>query len=282
MSKLPTPMPPYILVKVPRKKRDYEGKIIIPESAKFMLFNQQCGEIVGFGSLAKKWFPEIEIGRTLLFHHFVESCNEEEAKEDHLVHQDLEFNYYTVTVKEMAGKANEAYGVWDGEKIIPNSDYIFLKLPPKVAKDVDFEKIKETGELTAPMSVSEGGILQFEQWEESREEKELRQSTLKDEAQNLSRSGNNKPHIQDAIRRKEEEMERISLEINKKQYVPLKVAYHHHSLLQLFGNISCITDQDDIYVLNMAAQTSVKFMDIDYIVAKVNHIGYIIKAQTTA
>jgi co-chaperonin GroES (HSP10) len=265
------PMPPYFLVKVARKTRDTGGRIIVPDTIKFMAYNMQCGEIVGIGSIAATHFPEAKIGMTLIIHHFVESESEHEARTDHLVHQEEGYNYYVVTVTEHNGKMNETYGVWDGEKIIPNKDYVFLELPEKAKDNIDFANVDK--ELKVPMEVSSGGILMFKEWEESREEKESKQKTLKLEAQNLSKSGNHKQHIQQAIQSKEIEMEKISLEINKKKYLPFKVAYYHPSLLNHYPKGTVIGPEDDVYVLNIAAQTTLQFQGKEYIVAKSNYIG---------
>lgn len=271
------PMPPYFLVKVARKTRDTGGRIIVPDTIKFMAFNLQCGEIVDIGDYAKAHFPEAKIGHTLIFHHFVESENEREARVDHLIHQEDNYNYYCVTVSEHNGKMNETYGVWDGEKIIPNKDYIFLYLPEKVKSEVDLDAFaEETGNrVNIPMAVTDGGLLVFKEWEDSRENKEAKQAELKKQAQELSKSGNHKQHIQQAISAKEREMEEISVDINKKKYLPFKVAYYHPDLITHFGGQKEITKEDNVYVLNIAAMTEVKFKDTTYIVAKTNYIGCI-------
>lgn len=263
-----TPMPPFFLVKIARKKRDTGTRIIIPDTIKYMAYNMQCGEIVGIGSFAAKHFPEAKIGMTLIIHHFVESETEADAKVDHLVHQEDGYNYYVVTCTEHNGKMNETYGVWDGEKIIPNRDYIFLKLPEKPSAAVGFDDVPKV-----EMEVSEGGILLFKEWEESREEKEARQTELKKQTQNLALSGTHKDHIQKGIAEKEIEMAKISEDINRKRYLPFKVAYYHPSLLQNYSTINSIGPEDDVYVLNIAAQTTVQFNGAEYIVSKTNYVG---------
>lgn len=272
-----SPMPPFFLVKVARKTRDTGGRIIVPDTIKFMAYNLQCGEIVGIGEFASQYFPEAKIGLTLIFHHFVEGEDEYDARTNHLVYQTDKFNYYIVTVTEYNGKMNETYGVWDGEKIIPNKDYIFLKLPEKEKSDIDFDSFaSETGlKVNIPMSVSESGLLIFKNWEDSRDVREEKQAELKKEVQELSKSGNHKLHIKQEILKREWEMEAISRDINKKEYIPFKVAYYNRSLLLNIENIKEIKDED-VYVLNIAAHTIVKFKNVEYIVAKSSYVACII------
>lgn len=270
------PMPPYFLVKINRKKIDSVGSIIIPDAVKFMAFNLQCGEILSIGKEAAAFFPEAKVGHTLIMHHFCEGMNEEDAKSDHLIYWDDDYGYYVVTAFEFNGKGAEAYGVWDGEKIIPSPEYIFLKKKIKQTTDVDLEKLKDSDYKPDGMSVSGSGLLLFNDWEDSREEKERKQWMLKKEIEDLSKTGNHKKHIRQGIKEKEIESEKISQDINRRAYTPFKVSFYNPEILDYcvlyknknFTPKTSILPDDDIYVLNIAAHTEVTFMDITYIVAK--------------
>lgn len=265
---IPRPASPYFLVKISRKeqknKRQKIGSIIIPETERYMMYNAQAGEIVGIGNRASEYFPEAKIGDILLCHHFVESENESEARLDHLVHQDEDYNYYVVAAFDYGRKGNETYGVWDGDKIIPNKDYIFLEVPAK-------DDPKSPDEyINSALSKSSGGLLIFSNWTESRETKAEKMQRLKREIQELSKSGAQKPHIAEGIKAKEAELERLSLDINNKSYQKYKVAAYNLDLKNSFPEIEA---GSLIYVLNIAAQTEVNFMDRKYIITKINYIG---------
>lgn len=268
MVDFPSPMPSYVLIKISRKaqeeKKNKLGSIIIPETQRFLMYNMQVGEVVAFGAKAKEHFPELEIGHTLLCHHFVEGEGELSAREDHLIHQDETYNYYVVTCFDFHRKSNETYGIWDSEKIIPNKDYIFLEVPkkddPKTPDEYINSAIKQT----------HGGILTFTNWTESRETKAEKMQRLKSEIQELSKSGAQKPHIAQGIKAKEVELEQLSLNINSKSYQEYTIAAFNPDLK---NNLPKIEVGGSIYVLNIAAQTEIDFMNKKYIVCKTNYIG---------
>lgn len=268
MSLSPSPMPSYIMIKIERalqeKKKNKLGSIIIPETQRFLMYNMQGGEIVAIGSKAKEYFPELEIGHTLLCHHFVEDEGEQSAREDHLIRQDETYNYYVVTCFDFHRKSNETYGIWDGEKIIPNKDYIFLELPTKQEPNTPDEYINSA------LKQTQGGILTFTNWTESRETKAEKMQRLKTEIQELSKSGAQKPHIAQGIKVKEQELEQLSLDINNKSYQQYTVAAFNPDLKNNFPHLEV---GNSIYVLNIAAQTEIDFMGKKYIVTKINYIG---------
>lgn len=256
------------MVKISRKEQQNRkqkvGSIIIPETQRFMMYNAQAGEIVEIGQRAHEYFPEAKIGDTLLIHHFCEGENESESRLDHLVHQDENYNYYVVAAFDYGRKGNETYGVWNGEKIIPNKDYIFLEVPIK-------DDPKSPDEyINSALSKSSGGLLVFSNWTESRETKAEKMQRLKREIQELSKSGAQKPHIAEGIKVKEAELEKLSLDINNKSYQQYTVAAFNPELKESLPEIKV---GNLVYVLNIAAQTEIDFMGTKYIVTKSSYIG---------
>lgn len=265
------PMPPYILIRIARKVKEEKshkiGSIIIPETKRYLMYNAQAGEILAIGDGAAHHFPEMQIGHTLLCHHFVEGENENDAREDHLIEQDEIYNYYVVTCFDFNRKGNETYGIWDGEKIIPNKDYIFLETEIKDDPKTPDEYINSA------LKKSAGGILTFSNWTESRETKSEKMQRLKNEIQELSKSGAQKPHIAKGIHEKERELESLSLDINARRYEPYIIAAFNPDLKEHFHEDANISIGATIYVLNIAAQTQIEFNGKKYIVAKTNYIG---------
>lgn len=265
------PMPPYILIRIARKEQEQKkckiGSIIIPETQRFLMYNMQAGEILAIGNKAAEYFPEMKVGHTLLCHHFVEAEDDTSAREDHLIHQDDEYNYYVVTCFEFYRKGNETYGIWDGEKIIPNKGYIFLEPPAKDDPQSPDEYINSA------LSKTQSGLLVFSNWTESRESKTEKMQRLKKEVESLSKSGISQAHIKRGIEEKEAELAQMSLDVNSKRYEPYTIAAFNPELKEHLHPDADIAVGKIIYVLNIAAQTEIDFNGRKYIVAKTNYIG---------
>lgn len=271
VNNIPRPMNPYFLIRLPRQKerdaKEKQGRFYIHPTEAVMQYNLPSGEIVDISPKAAEYFPEAKVGHQLLLHHFVQGLNENEAKGDTLVHQDEEFNYYVVTAYEHNGKGVEAYGVWDGDKIIPNKDYVFLSTE-KVNTDLPLDEL-----VNQSLEVTNSGLLVFKKWEETRESKEARQGMLKKEVEDLSKSGTHKAHIQKAIAEKEIEMGVISQEINQKKYKDFTISYANPELSEWFGRK--VGAGDRIATLNIAAYTKFTFMETEYIVSKTKYIAFL-------
>lgn len=270
------PMKPYILIRIARQhqqqKKGKIGSILIPETQRFFMYNMQAGEILAIGDKAAEYFPEMKVGQTALIHHFCEAENEDQAREDHLVHQDDDYNYYVVTCFEFYRKGNETYGVWDGEKIIPNKEYIFLEPPLK-------DDPKSPDEyINSALSKTQSGLLVFSNWTESRETKTEKMQRLKKEIESLSKSGISQPHIKKGIEEKESELTRMSLDVNSKKYEAYTIAAFNPELKEHFHPDANIAVGEIIYVLNIAAQTEIDFNGRKYVVAKANYIAATNKA----
>jgi hypothetical protein len=265
---IPRPLPPYFLIKISRIKQQEKqqkiGSIIIPETERFMMYNIQAGEIVAIGRKANEYFPEAKIGDTLICHHFVQGENEQEAREDHLIHQDETYNYYVVTCFDYNRKGNETYGIWDGGKIIPNKDYIFLETEIKDEPKTPDEYIN------CAIKKRESGIFTFSNWTESRESKAEKMRRLKSEIQQLSKSGAQKEHIAKGIKEREQELEQLSLVINAQSYQLYKIAAFNPILKECYPDI---TIGHSVYILNIAAQTEIELNSKKYIVCKTSYIG---------
>lgn len=270
MTSIPRPLPPYFLIRVSKeaekKSKSTIGSFILPETMAFMAHNTQWGEIVAIGDRAASYFPEAKVGHILIVHHFVQQGSEDEAREEHLIHWDEEYNYYIVTAYEYAGKANETYGVWDGEKIIPNKDYIFLETKKPKQSDLPPDEA-----LNQSLKVTESGLLVFDEWEETREQKEEKQAELKRQTEELAKSGTNKLHVNQAILTNQWEAEAISIEVNKQEYKFYTVAAANKQLSEWFGRD--VVSGDTMGLLNLAAQTTIGFNGETYIVSKTKFIG---------
>lgn len=267
---IPKPFNPYFLVRTERIKEKESktkiGSLYVSEVEALMQYNLPSAEIVDISEKAAKYFPEAQIGHQLLMHHFVLDVSEHEAREDHLIHQDEIHNYYVVTAYEHNGKGAECYGVWDGEKIIPNREFVFLEPEKAIRND-----LSATEMINQALRKTKVGLFLFKEWKESREDKEAKQASLKLEVESLSKSGTNKPHIQQAIREKEMEMNNLSTDMNSRMYKSYSVAFANKELSEWFNRE--VTTGDELAILNIAAQTKIKFMGKEYIVCQTKYIA---------
>ena len=279
MQSIPKPHAPYFLIRSERQKekesKEKIGSIFIAPSQTFMMYNTQNSEIIGIGERANKYFPEAEVGNTLLYHHFVQGVSENEASVEHLIHQDETYNYYVVTAFEYNGKNVEAYGIFDGEKIIPNKDYVFLEVAKPPVEDLPIDEM-----INQQLQKSESGLFLFQKWEETRENKERRIEFIKKQVQDLSRSGTHKEHIRKGIAEKEAEMAKLSAELNKSKYQPFTVAYANEQLSEWFDRP--IGEGDVLGMLEAACATTITFMGTEYIVAKTKFIAYLYDKRIAA
>lgn len=286
MSAIPRPHSPYFLVRVSIKKEQESkskvGSIYIPQTLTFMEWNTQQGEIVAIGEEAGKYFPEAKVGHILLMHHFVQGMSPDDAREKHLVHFDEEFHYYVVTAYAFNGKDCETYGVWDGEKIIPNKDYVFLNINKADPRNWSYNDLPhiDDEEVNKALQKTEHGILVFNEWKESREQKEARQAEIKKETEELSKSGNHKLKTKQAILKKEWELEAISRDINKQAYEPHTIAFANSELAEWFDRP--VSAGDILGMLNMSVHTKIKFNEQEFIVAKTKFIGFLYDKNVAA
>ncbi len=267
------PMPPYFLIRISREtqraKREKIGIIHISPKETFMVYNVQYGEIMAVGKKAAEYFPEAKIGHTLICHHFVQDTSDHEAKVNHLVHQDETYNYYVVTAYEVPGKKNETFGVWDGEKIIPNKDYVFLE-PEKPA--VKWGSNDE--HINARTKKTKGGLLVFKDWKEDKETLIERMGKLKAEISSLCKTGVSNPIVRQMITAKEKELDELVIKVNLVQFEPYTVVAAPKILSEMFG--MRILPGKEIYILSNAAEMGIEVMGKNYRIAKVDvkYIGY--------
>lgn len=230
-----------------KKTREFDGALAVSHAYKYMQHEIQYGEIVSMGTLAQELFPTVKEGHILIFHHFVTGKGIEDREDNpYLIYSDDDFNYYTVTVKSYNGDRNLTYGVWDGEKIIPHKDFIFLN------SEDQKKEVVETN-----------GLVEIKNWSESRDKKTGRMEEAKSQIMELTKT-NVKAELIPEIKKRETQMNAISAEINKKQFQLYKVAYSHPSLPQF----------KEAGILNIACHTKVAFMDKEYLIAPIKYLAY--------
>lgn len=232
---------PYILVKVPKsveiEKREKDGVLYLHPSFVWMTKNTQYGIIESISPTAKEEFPTAKKDDILIIHHFTQGSHSvKENKKKFLVKEDDEYNYYNVTSKEWKGQNTQSYGVWDGEKITPHKEYIFLK--------------KETENQQG--------------WYETEDETIERLAVIKAKIMNLTRTKLT-PEIITEVQAREKEMYNINQRLQQKEFIIRTVEYCHPE--------SGFKNGQDIYILNKASNLVIDFKGKEYIVSETRYIG---------
>ena len=232
----------------------------------YMTRGMQCGQVVAIGRIAGETFPQVRIGDTLLVHHFVES-----SEKTNCIAQDEYFNYYIVTCISHNGQNNQTYAVFDGSKIIPHPDYLFLEtLQPRTSSQTPEEY------LDAQLTMNDSGLLTFKQWTVDREGIVKQIQDIKRYIEELTKPGMQMTsQVAKVVEEKEAEMNHLSSLLNKKRFELYTIAainpdfaadVHAQFLLP-------VKKGDDIYMLNIACDTKMEFQQKEYIVAKAIHFG---------
>src|SRR5574338_1184262 len=256
--------PHYVLVrcsiKEQKDKKEKVGNIHIPQTATYMKYNLEHGEIISIGEKAHKNFPEMKVGHQAIMHHFVEGENDSDSKIHHLIHIDKKYKYYAITTKVLTSdtfsRRNETYGVWDGTKIIPHPQFTFLK----------YEEEKITND-DRNLQRSSGGLLVFKKWSESREDLLDKLERMKQENLQLAKTQRNRPQVEAKIKQNEEEMERITLELNKNAPSLFPIAHMNDTLKKSINK-----SFGYVYAMKSACGTLVQFKGVTYRVVETQYL----------
>jgi len=246
------PLSPNFLIRVPKQEeKDRSEKIdgiYLHPAFVWMTRNTQCGIIEAISEGAATNFPEAKVGDVLIVHHFTQgSVSSLEKTKRFLVYEDEKNHYYNVTSQEWNGQNNQTYGVWDGEKIIPHPEFLFLEM------DVIKPKSEETPE----------GILLAE-WHQTPEEIQMKLEQIKNDILNLTKQQIT-PEIVRVVQKKEAEQMRLSSQLHQIKYLQYTIAYSHPSLSMPTGSKP--------YIKSNAVNTTIEFNNKEYRVCERRYIG---------
>jgi hypothetical protein len=266
------PMPPFILIKIykdaQRFRKEKIGSLYYPPAYVFMKRNCQAGEIVKIGKWSKKEFPEAKIGDALICHHLVENHDK-----SFFIYSDDVFNYYLVTTVYFNGDRNLTFGIWDGQKLIPNKDYIFLEPVPEPESEMPDFDINAPGlgrvVTNMPFKQAANGIVTIKPRKLTREDLSAKMKSNILEIKKLSRwLPIMREKIAPMIMALEQENERLSKEINT-------VVCESHIVAACnpeFSRDHNVHPGDSIFILNIACYMTVEFMGKEYVIAESKYI----------
>lgn len=261
-------MPWLFLVKIKKQEqKDFKEKVsknspfFMPVGLTFNSRNVECGEIIQIGEDLKVYgWEDIQPGHTLIFHHTVED-NSNSANKQFWVFEDEEFNYYAIDELNVRG-------FYDGQKVTPHPNYIFLKNIPC------FDESEETDTVTGnKLRKSESGLFLMADWENSSSNIAQKSEKLKQRIESLAKSKRT-----DEIQLVMESLEQERIELNKKaqrkKFLPYRVAYSGNRKLDRdFGRK--LVEDDVLFCYNKACLYISNFQDREYsyIICPVEHIG---------
>ena len=274
-----TIMPHLFLVKISKAEQKAAKEKISKDSPFFLPVgsihnskNMECGEIIQIGEQMRgtdKYdeylgeelrsgiygWKDCEVGHTLIFHHTIES------KEGMFLYDDETHNYYAVDYVNVRG-------YYDGTKIVPGPNYVFLKNTP--AFPAEGERDSATGNN---VKKTEGGIYIVTNWDESPQYIGQRSQKIKEQIESLTKSKRT-----DEIQRRLEELELERQQLNRKAqrhlFLPYLVAFSNKRVDRDFG--IGLREDDILYCYNKAALYISNFQlvpEYKYIICPVEHIG---------
>lgn len=276
-----TPMPQFIFVRVPkaeqRERLEKIGVLYYPPEYAFMKRGMQSGEILSVGQDAQTHFPEAKKGDILLFHHFIEHKETKSKNKFFQIDEDKDYNYYAVTAMQHNGDRALAFGLWDGEALIPNKEYIFLFPESKPESDMDdFHFHVDGSDFRTNIAMQEtvGNLVIPKERKLSREEltEKMKENIVK--VKKLSRFLNIREDVKWEIQKLEQENVKMSKLINKTCYEPYEIAGVNEFYQRfVYDSFKCLIGANDIvYILNIAAHMKIEFLGNEYIVAESKYI----------
>lgn len=260
-------LPFYFLVRINKNEQRENGEKIskdspffIPVSQVFNSRNMEHGEIVDIGDKMKDIYgwEGCKPGHTLIFHHTIETPQEKTAKR-YFLYEDSVYNYYVVDEMNVRG-------FYDGEKIVPHPNFVFLKNIPA------FPNMDDVDAATGNKVKKEGSIFLITNWEDSSQNIAQRSEKIKIRQEELAKNKRT-PEIQLELERLQKEREQLNRKAQRKEYLPYRVAAANEYLCRDFGRH--IGEDDVLFVFNKAAMYISNFKDKEYsyIIAMTEHIG---------
>lgn len=281
-------MPWLFLVKINKEEQKAFKEKISKNSPFFMPVDQihnarnmEHGEIVQIGERLRgtdkcwdfdrqenmcEWgiygWEDCKVGHTLIFHHTIEQHEtSKDRTAQYWVFDDETHNYYVVDYFNVRG-------FYDGEKITPHPNFVFLKNIPAFVEDgedvVNGNKVKK----------SEGGILLITKWDESASDIAQKSERIKEHIESLTKSKRT-PEMQLVLESMEEERIQLNRKAQKKMFLPYRVAWSNKKLDRDFGRK--LVEDDVLYCFNKACLYVSNFQDKEYsyIIALTEHVGFL-------
>jgi len=235
----------------------------------------QCGEIVAIGKKAHEYFPEAKKGDILITHHFTEHKETTNKKKFFFIDQDEDWNYYIVTAFEHNGDRNLTFGIWDGEKIIPNKDYIFLEVEKAMESDMEDFNLPVAGlpNFVTNIAFKQAGhgIVIAKERTKTREELTAKMAENTEKIKKLSRwlqFPDMFQRVAPEIKTLEQENEKMSKQINT-------VVSECHTVAAANPELN-LRPGDSIYTLNIACYMQVEFMGKEYIISETKYMNAVL------
>ena len=282
-------MPWLFLVKINKEEqKQFKQKLgnnspfFMPVGLTFNSRNMECGEIVQIGDRmkgtdnyldfeeqekTKQWgiygWKGCKVGHKLIFHHTVED-NSNTANKQFWIFEDETYNYYAIDWHNIRG-------YYDGEKVVPHPNYVFLKNVPA------FDSSEEVDPVTKnKLKKSEGGLYLIADWENNPGTIAQKSQQIKEHIESLAKTKNRTDEMQREMERLEEQRNQLNRKAQKNMFLPYKLAAFNRKLERDFG---CKLEEDKIvFAYNKACLYVSNFQlhDYAYIICLADHVGCLV------
>lgn len=267
-------MPHLFLVRIDKKKQEYlkthasqSSLVYMPLGSVHQSHNMEHGQIIQAGSRIKNiyGFENLRIGHLLLFHWAIEKVSTNKKDKVYWIQEDELYNYYVVDEINVRG-------YFDGEKIVPHPNYIFLKNIPAFKSEGKFDEKYQTY-----LKETETGIVLFADWHKNIQSIIERTDKIKEEINGLLKSTRTQ-EVQSKLESLTNEQHTLNKELKKNKFLPYKLAYSNKKV-----DMDCginLKEDDIIYAFNKAALYITNFQnkEYQYIILPVEHLGAVMPA----
>lgn len=262
-------MPRYFLVRIDKKKQEYlkthvsqNSLIYVPLGSVHQSRNMEHGILCQIGDKMKDiyGFENLRVGHILLFHWQIERVSGKPQDKQYFVYEDETYSYYVVD-------EDNVRGYFDGEKIVPHPNFVFLKNIPAFESEGEYDE-----NLNAYLKDTGNGLVVFSDWNKSPQRYSERVTNIKNQIAGLIKSTRT-PEIQSKLEELEKEKQQINKELQKNKYLPYKLAYCNKKM-----DTDCgikLKEDDIIYAFNKAALYITNFQnkEYSYIIVNTEQIG---------
>ena len=260
-------MPNYFMVRINKEEQaahklkvNKDSPFFIPVGLTFNSRNMEHGEIVQVGERMKNIYGwDVKCGDTLIFHYSIEAPQEKSGKR-YFLYEDETYSYYAVD------EAN-VKGYYDGVKIVPHPNFVFLKNVPA------FSNMDEVDEVTGnKVKKTEGGIFLVTSWDDSPQDIAQKSEKIKSRIDSLAKMKRT-PEIQRELEGLQAQRELLNRKSQKHEFLPYRVAAVNEKLNRDFG--VKLSPDSILFCYNKAALYISNFQleEYKYIVCLVEHIG---------
>lgn len=235
--------------------REKIGGMYLSQQHVFLKQNLQHGEVVLIGEYVKKLFTNIEVGDTLLFHHFIEGTMQDKNKLNQLLNS-----------KFLVDDSDPVYRFYmvPKEQIYAVSSFGTIETVPSLIFGQMIESIQE--------EAMDGNMVVINNYKKERDLVDQKLEALKKEAMELSKYSKGNIEVIKKIQALEGEMASITNSLNRKVFKPFHISATNKEMPNFADNLAW-------YSFVGEKPTTIDFEGNTFSILHCKHIGYVTPKQ---